>query len=133
MILVYISSCHYTSLGLDREGDFSIIYNMGLINEKTGKASYAAYIYGDQPVEHIDNRLADNDLRVLMIHDSFGDCVVPFLAMGVRTVDSMDVRHFTGSVRYFIEQTEPDVVIVLYNPAVGFEIKPSHTSEYDFR
>lgn len=132
----YPTKLHYKipNLGLDINGDFSVLYDMSRVDEKVITGTYGTYIYGDQPIEKIQNQMADNNVRVLMIHDSFGDCTVPFLSMGIQTTDSMDVRHFTGSVRSFIEQTEPDVVVVLYNPDESFAIDPTtHTSPYDFR
>lgn len=132
----YETMLHYEVLSLDMklDGDFSVLYNMSSISKNVTANAYGVYLYGNQPIEKIQNQLTGNDVRVLMIHDSFGDCTVPYLSMGVQTTDSMDVRQFTGSVRSFIEQTEPDVVVVLYNPGESFAIDPTtHTSPYDFR
>ena len=110
---------HYEvkSEDINTEGDFSVTYDMDCVAEKNyyRKNPYAAYIYGNQPVERFENKLVDNGYRVLMIHDSFGNCVVPFLAMGIQYVDSIDLRHFDGSLQTFIETEHPDCVIVMYN------------------
>ena len=110
---------HYEvkSEDIDTEGDFSVTYDMDCVTEKNyyRKNPYAAYIYGNQAVERFENKLVDNGYRVLMIHDSFGNCVVPFMAMGIQYVDSIDLRHFNGSLQTYIEVEHPDCVIVMYN------------------
>lgn len=51
-----------------------------------------------------------------MIGDSFDNCVFPFLSLGIQHVDSMDVRHFTGSVQSYVRETQPDIVLVVREP-----------------
>lgn len=108
---------HYEvkSRDVDSEGDFSITYDMDCITKKDyyGKDPYAAYLYGVQALEKIENQLVDNGYHVLIIHDSFGNCVVPFMSLGIQNVDSIDLREFDGSVQTFIEKEQPDFVIVL--------------------
>ena len=101
---------------IDANGDFSIFYNTDYFKKRNfyGPSVYNAYIYGDQPLEIIENNLADNDERVLVVHDSYGDVVVPFLALGVRRVDSIDMRYFNGSLKTYIKKERPDVVVALY-------------------
>ncbi len=108
-------------IGVDSEGDFSVVYDMDQVEEKDyyNKNPYAAYMYGDSAMARFENELSDDDLRILFIHDSFGDCVLPFVSLAVRYVDSLDLRHFTGSVQSYIEETTPDAVIVLYNPSIN--------------
>ena len=47
---------------------------------------------------------------------------------------TLDVRHFTGSVKSYIDEHKPDVVIVMYTEV---QTKPidwqAHTDKYDFR
>lgn len=135
----YKTDLHYKVLNkyIDADGDFSILYDMSQVNERDyyGKNPYAAYIYGDQPLEQIRNNGIDDNGHILIIHDSFGNCVVPFLAMGIKRVDSLDLRHFTGSVRNYIESEKPDTVIILYNAGgIGGDIDWSNNGDkFDFR
>ena len=114
----YASSFHYEikDKRIDADGDFSILYDMDYFNKRNlyGPSVYNAYIYGDQPLEKIENKLSKNDKHILVVHDSFGDVVVPFLALGVRRVDSIDLRNFNGSLKSYIERERPDIVVVLY-------------------
>lgn len=111
---------------VDLVGDFSIVYDMDFAEEMDyyRRNPYGAYMYGEHALVRFGNHLSENDLRILVIHDSFGDCVLPFVSLGVGYVDSLDLRFFTGSVQSFIEESKPDAVMVLYNP--GF-IKANET------
>ena len=119
------------------QGDFSITYNMSQVEEIDyyNKSPYGAYNYGDRPLIILENQSLSNDMKLLMIHDSFANCVIPFLALGIKNVDALDLRHFYGSVRNYIDSTRPDIVVVLYNEnAIGQTIDwQSHTSTFDFR
>ncbi|MBQ7692292.1 MAG: hypothetical protein IJT29_01650 [Oscillospiraceae bacterium] len=137
----YDTDIHFSipNLGVDLDGDFSVVYDMDRVEtcDYYNKNPYCTYMYGDRPLSQFENRLASHDLHLLCIHDSFGDCVLPFLSLGVRRLDSLDVRHFTGSVQTFVEETKPDVVMVLYNPGSVYnpsvsELK-SHKATFDFR
>jgi LmbE family N-acetylglucosaminyl deacetylase len=51
-----------------------------------------------------------------------------------KQLDILDLRHFTGSLRSYITETKPDMVIVLYNPnAIAAPDYATHTSMFDFR
>lgn len=132
------SNLHYVipDLGIDIIGDFSITYDMDAINEIDyyGKSPYAAYNHLDHPVIEIENGLISNDKRVLIIHDSYFDCVIPFLSLDIKNIDSLDLRHFTGSVEKYVEEKKPDIVIVSYNCTCESTIDwTTHKSEFDFR
>ena len=121
----YSTRFHYEikNKRINLEGDFSMLYNMDLFKNRNlyGPSVYDAYIHGDQPLEKIENELSKNDMHVLIVHDSFGDVVVPFLALGVRRVDSIDSRYFNGSLRTYIEKERPDVVVVLLQSASMYD------------
>ena len=49
-------------------------------------------------------------------------------------LDLLDLRYFNGSVETYIAETQPDVVMVLYNPGNLKEIDwDTHLSTFDFR
>lgn len=133
----YDTEMHFSipDAAVDLYGDFSIIYDMYQVNEIDyyGKNPYNAYMYGNHALARFENNLATNDIRLLFIHDSFGDCVLPFVSLGVKYVDSLDIRNFTGSVQCFIEEDKPDAVIVLYNPSSVNSDGDLHKATFDFR
>ena len=112
-------SLHYEVMSeeIDTDGDFSILYDMEPVSVRSyyKKDPYCVYTYANQPLERITNKDVEEEKRVLVIQDSYGNVVTPFLAMGIRYVDSIDLRYFTGSIESFIRETEPDVVVVLYS------------------
>lgn len=107
------------ALGIDEAGDFSVLYDMRQVNVRDyyNKNPYAAYIYADQPLETIENLDVEGGPHVLVVHDSFGNCVVPFLSLVAGRVDSIDLRSFDGSLWAYIEAERLDVVVVMYNPS----------------
>ena len=123
-------------LEMNISGDFSIMYDMSQLEEVDyyNKSPYHTFAYGDRPLLTVKNNNAPNNLKVLFIHDSFGDVVLPFLSLGAEEVDSLDLRQFTGSVQSYIETTKPDAVVVLYNAdSIGGTVGVTHTSLFDFR
>jgi|GEM_PF-623512 len=125
------------NMNIDEVGNFTLLYNMNSVSEQDfyGKNPYAAYSYGDQPLMQISNELiADDDSKILLIHDSFCDCVIPFLSLGIKNVHAIDLRHFTGSLETYIETEKPDIVIVSSVVSVGGKINwKTHTDSFDFR
>ena len=126
----YRTEFHYEikNLGIDQIGNFLIFYDY----EKFHIYGMYDCIHGNQPLERIENREVTNQNRVLIIHDSFGNSVVPFFALCCRYVDSIDLRSFNGSVQNFILTEKPDVVIVTYNSRV-FYYFDAHEQFFDFR
>lgn len=83
------------------------------------------YVYDDvlEPAcRHYVNNNCDNDIKVLMVGDSFSRTVYPFLTIGFKEVQfvwNYDTKYMTLD---YIEEYDPDVVIIQYYPAFG--IKP---------
>ncbi len=134
----YSTNFHYKlpSKSIDKKGDFSIMYDMDQVEEKGyyDRNPYAAYNYGDWPLVQIKNLSNVENKKILVVKDSFGNCVTPFLALEVKQVDVIDLRSFDGSLETYINMSKPDTVILLYNPGVEGKIDwDSHTSLFDFR
>ena len=118
--------------GVDEEGDFSIVYDLWNVENKGDfyeRYPYSAVAYGSHELSRIENRRASNDHKILLVHDSYGDSVFPFLALGVREIIAVDPRYFSGSIRSLIEKERPDVVVTLY---ASCELISSATF-FDFR
>jgi len=124
--------------GVNISGDFSVTYYMKSVERKDyyGLSPYGAYKYGDQPLDMIHNLLNHDGKKILVIHDSMFNCVIPLIALGVEEVHGMDLRHFTGSLRSYIKATKPDMVITAYyTNSVGRSSKSMRPNNrmYDFR
>lgn len=80
-----------------------------------GGTSYCAFLYGDGALARVENRMCDNGVRVLVVKESKANIVDPYLACGVQYLDVIDPRWFPGSIRTFIEETDPDIVLLIAN------------------
>ena len=78
---------------------------------------YSTYFYGNHERVSIENKNADNDIRILYIPDSFSNSVIPYMAAAVKYIDVVDIRYFNGSLETFIEKNKPDMIVVAYNPS----------------
>lgn len=122
---------------IDSTGDFELLYDKQQVARKDlyNFNPYAMYGYGDRAIMNVENlMLPATDKKVLLIRDSYCDTMAPFLALGVRNLQTMDVRHFTGSVKSYIAEQKPDVVIVMYTGSIHKKIDwSSHKDKFDFR
>jgi hypothetical protein len=104
------------SLDLDKRGSFSVFYRQNALRtlDYDTQNPYSSYFYGDRALTRVHNLLSNDGKRVLVLGHSFDNCVLPFLAVGVEYLDSIDLREFTGDLETFMEQNRYDVVIELY-------------------
>lgn len=93
-------------------------------------STYSAYLYGNNAVTSIRNNNVHNGKRLLILSDSFCKCVVPILAQEIEYIDVVDRRYFTGSIMSYVEQFNPDTVLVAYNPTM---ISESPTGMFNFQ
>ncbi|GHT85816.1 membrane protein [Spirochaetia bacterium] len=120
------------SRNIDKHGSFDVVYDLQQFDKKNfySQDIYSTYIYGDKPITIIHNNLLKNGKEVLFIIDSFANVVLPFLALGIENIVALDLRHFTGSVKTYIEQNKFDMVIVMYNPSF---LSPGNEQMFNFR
>jgi hypothetical protein len=93
---------------------------------------YGLYGYGDQAVIKVHNNLVNDGSHILMIKTSFGDCMIPYLATVVEDLEVIDLRCFNGSIRSYIDETNPDTVIVLSGLS-QMETASAENGAFDFR
>lgn len=111
-------SVNYSNAGL-KEGSFrDTMVDMSIFDKKNyyDFSTYSAYFYGVSSLVSIENRLADNDTRILFVSDSFSNCVIPYVSTQAKYIDKIDLRYFNGSVETFVDKMKPDIVIVMYYP-----------------
>lgn len=110
-------SCAVPKHGQLYKGDFSAA---NIRNEYLERVDYFAdnpyclYVGGDYPLVQHRNYDAPNELKVLMIKDSFAIPVQAYMSALFQEIDVIDPRHFTAE---YVESTRPDVVIMLINPS----------------
>lgn len=109
-----------------------------LIKQPTYTLSqYDAFCFGDRGEIKIENNLQPEGKKVLLLKDSFGDVVSPYLALGISELRILDLRSFKGSVRSYLKEYDADIVIVAYNPGTiantGSIDYKKHDNLWDFR
>ena len=102
-----------------KKGDFeNTIFDMSHVDEKAyyEKNPYCAYMGGDFPLSIIKNNLV-NGKKILLVRDSFACVFAPFISLGCRELEIIDLRHYNDKSLYkYIESSSPDLVMFLYNP-----------------
>lgn len=80
---------------------------------------YLLYSGGNVPKLTITNHLAENSKKILLLRESFSHVVSPFLALMCKELNIIDLRLYRETtILDFIEQTKPDIVVLLYHPGV---------------
>lgn len=104
--------------------ELEVVYNMG---EKTthslfetehldSKDQYRVFTGGNQAVLEISGG-EKNGKTLLMIKDSFANCMVPFLAEDFEKIVVVDLRQLNVGCSQLMDMFSPTDVLVLYNTA----------------
>lgn len=128
------------SIDFDKHGDFSLLYNQELLdiiedgNPDYNKYDpYGAFMRGGNGLTKVINHKANNDLKVLIIYDSFGRTVAPYLSQCFAEMDTIDLRRFDGSLETFVEKEgKYDLIMMLYNPS-AIALQSEGQKLFDFR
>ena len=84
----------------------------------------------------ITNHLSTNNKgkKILFIQDSFGWYSTSFLATDISQIDVIYPMSFNGSIRTYIEESKPDMVVMMYcEHQIGEIDWTTHLDEYDLR
>lgn len=73
--------------------------------------AYNTYMRGNHDLVKITNHNMQDGKKALLVLDSFGCVVAPYLSLEFSQLDCIDIRSYTDSVKDYIEETKPDVVI----------------------
>ena len=106
---------------IDETGSFEEVFidEDGLIEmmNNGGDFAYEMIAYGNKALIEISNLKNTDEPKILMIRDSFSIGVAPYLALSCSNLALIDTRadqgNFTGSIINYIDNYEPDIVIVL--------------------
>lgn len=79
-----------------------------------GKDKYAVFLGGNYGM--IDIRTtADSKERLLLIKDSYANCLIPFLTSNYREIVVIDPRYYYGDIHKVMEENKITSVLFLYN------------------
>lgn len=130
------------SRDVNEVGDFTVAYNKARMADQPfydvrSGDPYQMYSYGRSAIEYFDNLLLPaSGKRVLLLRDSYANPMGPFLALGIKELSMVCLDNYTGSLRSFIEEYKPDVVMVMCiaGELGGGKInRKTHRHYFDFR
>jgi hypothetical protein len=90
-----------------------------VVSERLGKAgSYLAFLGGDYPLTRIlsGNR---NGKKILMVKDSYGNAMAPFLALHYQEVYVIDYRSFDSNIIDFLRKNNVNDLLFLHNVSIA--------------
>lgn len=104
------------------ENKIKVIYNLGEKTEDTfyqmkyidEKDKYSVFFGGNQAVLEISGGNKNKE-TLLIIKDSFANCMIPFLAEDYEKVVVADLRHLNVGLSMLLKKFKPTDVLVLYN------------------
>lgn len=105
--------------GIPTQGSFEEImidYNV-LRKSKYYVNAYGAFLYLKPTLLQLENQMGwvpNPGKRILILRESFAATVIPYLSMEYEYIDAITPEKFDGSIRTYIKENEPDVVIMLY-------------------
>lgn len=120
-----------------REGSFSdvfIVRDLLYSGDDFSSSVYSTYCgsaYGHIEIRNTQtgpNRSC-TDKKILIIRDSFSDVLVPFLSLGYGELDVIDLRAFRQDLMAYLEKSDPDLVLFVYNPG-AYEINNTNMFEF---
>lgn len=101
------------------------VYSMYYDIASAGSNTYGVYIWGDNPVTKIVNSEGKNGKKILVVKDSFGNALVPWLVNNYDQVHAIDFRYYNGNIAsYCAENGITDVLILngVMSSANGFQL-----------
>ena len=103
------------------EGDFkkAIVKEKILLNTDVATNKHATYFEWDYGNLIIKNTNIDNDLKILLVKDSYALPVAAFLSTCVSEVHMVDLRDMTPvNLTKYVEEYDFDMAMVMYNTEV---------------
>lgn len=81
---------------------------------------YAAFLYGNHGLTVLKsgnnlNHSPDSTSRLLLVKDSYGNCLAPFFTYSYDEVVVVDLRALPGQMSRLLAETEFDDILILYN------------------
>lgn len=79
----------------------------------SGDYTYGVFLYGDNPLEVLKSQCdSARDEKIAIIHESYGNAIVPYFTYNYKEVYSIDFRSWNGNLKTFCK--ENDITNVLF-------------------
>jgi len=83
------------------------------------KDKYSAYLGDNVPILDITANLENNDNSLLIIKDSYANCMIPFLVNHYKRITVLDMRYINTDIRSLVKLEEYGQALFVFN-AVNF-------------
>ncbi len=89
------------------------LYNMARLQDKD---KYSMFLDGNKPLTVVKSNVAPaGSPRLMLIRDSFADCLAPFLCYNFSEIHLVDPRYYKTSMAQYAKDNAIDQVLVLYS------------------
>ena len=97
-----------------RKGSFSetVVFEDEAVLDYFHSTPYRILLKGDHPILTIRNKALPDGKKVLMIKDSYSDCVAPYLAATCSELVMIDPRYYEQSIVQLVEDGAFDVLLI---------------------
>jgi hypothetical protein len=106
----------------DSKTDFNVFYDLGkedlgLYFDKylEGKDKYSYFLDNNHGLIQIVNNNINNNKSIVIIKDSFSNCLTPFIAENYKNVYLIDLRYFNINVSTYLKTIKYDDIYIIYN------------------
>nr|MCR5652263.1 hypothetical protein [Ruminococcus sp.] len=73
--------------------------------EGAGSNSYGVFLFGDNPLEVIKSKAETaSDEKIAIVHESYGNALVPYFAANYSEIHSIDFRSFSGDLKTYCKE-----------------------------
>ena len=96
----------------------NVLTDYNIVTDVTGwnvTSKYSAFIGGDNSYSTITNPNINDGSSILVIKESFGNALIPFLTENYQNVYVIDYRYYEGTVSDLVDQYNIDTVLFINN------------------
>ena len=108
----YKSRVDNLTIEIVRDKIYDSIYDY---SKKILRDKYSLFLYGNNPLTIIKNKDIKNNKKILVIKDSFGNSLVPFLTQNYEEIHVIDLRHFSSRLSSYLEENDFENILIIYN------------------
>ena len=97
----------------DTHDDYRVLYNYEPLKQRSHNPSYTYDYVLENSCSHYVNNLSANDTRLLIINDSMGYAVMPFMDLSFKEILCIDSSNISDSV---LDNYKPHMVLIINHP-----------------
>ena len=88
------------------------IYEEKWLNEKD---KYSYFLGQNKALLEIQNKSVDNNKKILIVKDSYGNSMIPFIAQEYEYIYVIDPRLYRLDISDYVKENEIEEVLLVYN------------------